>query len=161
MKKKILFFSYFCFSHTKHRNPTKQNWNWMQLVGSAFLPYKSVSMLNMLKHKFSVGAKTVFNTNRTEPITPLVLWPLSLSDFPYETKIGGGGQWLWSDGWLGPVVGCGVGWFVVEVGCGVCLLFWCLVFGWLGPIEIFWCFGDCWVLASIWRLLCVFCMFGC
>ena len=37
-----------------------------------------------------------------------------------------------------------MGWFVVEVGRGVCL-----VFGWLGPIEIFWCFGDCWVLASI------------
>ena len=75
-QKKILlfyFFSCFCFSHTKHQNPTKRNWNQMQLVGSAFLPYKSVLVLNMLKPKFSVWCKNCLEhrPNRTKPITTL------------------------------------------------------------------------------------------
>ena len=55
--KKLFFsscFSCFFFSHTKHRNPTKRNWNRMQSVGSVFLPYKSVSVLNMLKVKTEI-----------------------------------------------------------------------------------------------------------
>ena len=75
-EKKILlfyFFSCFCFSHTKHQNPTERNWNQMQLVGSAFLPYKSVLVLNMLKPKFSVWCKNCLEhrPNRTKPITTL------------------------------------------------------------------------------------------
>ena len=53
----FFFFSCFCFSHPKHRNPTELNQNWLQLVGPVFIPYKLVSVLNVLKPKFSVWCK--------------------------------------------------------------------------------------------------------
>ena len=52
-----IFFSCFCFSHPKHRNPIELKWNRIQSVGPVFLPYKLVSMLNMLKSKFLIWCK--------------------------------------------------------------------------------------------------------
>lgn len=63
MKKKIFFFNCFCFSNPKHRNPTKWNRNQMQSVGSASLPYKSVSLLKNSNRNFRFGAKIAFNTD--------------------------------------------------------------------------------------------------
>ena len=82
-RKKILlfyFFSCFCFSHTKHQNPTERNWNQMQLVSLAFLRYKSVLVLNMLKPKFSVWCKNCLQhrPNRTNytPRLHIIYWCL-------------------------------------------------------------------------------------
>lgn len=53
----FFFLAFLFFSHTKYQNLTKRNWNRMQSVSSAFLSYKSVSVLNMLKPKFSIWCK--------------------------------------------------------------------------------------------------------
>ena len=52
-----LLLSCFCFSHPKHQNPIELNQNRMQSVGPVFFPYKLVSVLNMLKPKFSARCK--------------------------------------------------------------------------------------------------------
>ena len=53
----FFFFSCFCFSHPKHWNLTELNRNRMQSVNSAFFPYKSVLVFNILKPKFSIWCK--------------------------------------------------------------------------------------------------------